>query len=178
MIYHYLLTPEDRSSLLAWWHWLDDNRGDRAQLRRVENPDDVLLSSAFSHFLQKMPECWSEGKSIPLSDAAMVATVIARVKTLDEENSFAKALALPKEGGSKASMSELRFQQLQKSRAPEEFFTRVSRALALINGKANVTSLADNILHWLKEHRTAVARKPEQRLAVRWATDYYAALKD
>ena len=177
MTYHHLLTPEDCSSLLAWWPWLDDNRGDRAQLRRAENPDDILLSQAFAHFLQKMPECWAEGQSIPLSDAAMVAAVIARVKTLDENN-FAKALALPKEGGGKASMSELRFQQLQKSRTPEEFFIRISRALALISGKANITSLADNILHWLKEHRTAVARKPENRLAVRWAIDYYATLKD
>ena len=75
-------------------------------------------------------------------------------------------------------MSELRFQQLQKSRSSEEFFRRICRAIALLGGIANVAAVTNDILHWLKEYRTAPARKPEQRLAVRWATDYYTAFKD
>ena len=116
---------------------------------------------------------------IPLTNAAMVAAVIARVKENDKRGiGFAKSLALPKEGGSKAVMSELRFQQLQKSRTPEEFFVRICRAVDLLNRKANVVSLADDILHWLAEKRFGPASKPADRLAVRWASDYYAALKD
>jgi len=174
------LDQEDCSALLSWWNWLDDNRGDRAILRRANSPDDVLLTSAFAHFLQKMPSKWSDNKhSLPLTDAAMVAAIIARVKIHDAtRTSFAKALASPKEGGSKAAMTELRFQQLQKSRTPEDFFSRLSRAVDLLGRKTNILSLADDTLHWLNEHRFGPSSKPMERLAVRWASDYYAAFKD
>jgi CRISPR system Cascade subunit CasB len=172
------LKEAEAEQLKKWWSWLDDNRADRASLRRADNPDDILLTPAFAHFLQKMPPRWAASEpAFPITDAAMVAAVISRVKA-PAENSFAKALALPKEGGSKAVMSELRFQQLQKSRTPEDFFRRVCRAVALLNGKANIVDLADSILHWLHEFRTAPSSKPLQRLAVKWATEYYSVYKD
>ena len=175
------LKPEDIERLKAWWHHLDDHRGERAQLRRANQPDDILMTPAFSAFLQKLPGYWgvAEGtKGIGLSDAALVAAVLARVKIPDDKNSFARSLALPKESGGKAVMSELRFQQLQKSRSREEFFTRICRALALLGGKANIASLADDCLHWLNEFRYGPPAKPQNRLAIRWASDYYHAFKD
>ena len=75
-------------------------------------------------------------------------------------------------------MSELRFQQLQKSRDADEFFIRMTRALAMLDGHVNLLSLADGILHWLKEQRQSVDKNPHKRLAVRWASDYYTQLKD
>lgn len=173
----FLLSESDATRLMSWWKSLDENRGDRAQLRRASNAEDILLIPAFARFLSQMPSKWSENKTILLFDAAMVAAVVARVKK-NSDVSFARGLALPKEGGSRASMSELRFQQLQKSRTEDEFFRRICRALAILDGKVGVVDLADSILLWLREHRTSVARKPEQRLAVRWATDYYTTLRD
>lgn len=173
------LDQDDCAALLAWWRWLDDNRGDRAVLRRASSPDDILLAAAFAHFLQKMPPRWSGNDTVRLSDAAMVAAIVARVKTHDDSHkSFATSLASAKEGGSRAAMSELRFQQLQKSRTPDEFFTRLCRAVDLLGRKVNIVSLADDTLHWLSESRFGPASKPAERLAVRWASDYYAALKD
>lgn len=173
------LDQDDYKALLAWWSWLDDNRGDRAVLRRAGSPEDVLLTPAFAHFLQKMPPRWVKNDAVLLSDAALVAAVIARVKIHDDsKRSFATSLASAKEGGSKAAMSELRFQQLQKSRTPDEFFSRLCRAVDLLGRKVNIISLADDILHWLAENRFGPASKPEKRLAVRWASDYYTALKD
>lgn len=172
------LSQSEAESLRRWWRSLDDNRGDRAQLRRAQSPDDILLTAAFAHFLQFLPKEWVENMS--LSDLAVVAAVLARVKTdiLDERATLAKSLATPKDGGSKAAMSELRFQQLQKSRTPQDFFTRLCRAVQLLGGKANVALLTQDILHWLAEHRYGPASKPGQRLAVRWASDYYLQIKD
>jgi len=179
------ISEEDSGCLKQWWKWLDNNRGDRAQLRRASNADDVLLTPAFSHFLHAMPKNWREGStgkgaSLSISEIAVIAAVLARVKSEPSKAgvSFAKSLALPKEAGGKAPMSELRFQQLQKSRSPEVFFTLVCRAVNLLGGKANITSLADDISHWLIEFRNGPASKPENRLAVRWASEYYAAFKD
>ena len=174
---YYLLNEQDQVYLEKWWKWLDQNRGDRAQLRRANSPDDILLSPPFFHFLQQMPDKWSNGNDIPLSDAAMVAAVLAHVRSISD-TPFAKALATHREGGSTPIMSELRFQQLQKSQYPDEFFRRLCRAIAMLKGKASITDLAESVLLWLREHRTSPARKPERRLAVRWATDYYSALKN
>jgi len=176
-VYQYL-TEHDVNQLRAWHAWLDDNRADRAQLRRAQSPEDILLSPAFAHFLGRMPERWQDPGTINLLDAAMVSAVLARVKIDDVKHSFATALAMPKESAGRAAMSELRFQQLQKSRTPEDFFRRICRAVALLGGKANIASLADDILQWLLEYRYAPERRPDQRLALRWATDYYTALKD
>jgi CRISPR system Cascade subunit CasB len=179
------LSEEDANCLKRWWDGLDDNRGDRAQLRRATNPDDVLLTPAFAHFLKAMPDSWIEGKTgknttLSMSDMALIASVIARVKSEPQraDATFARLLATPKENGNKAAMSELRFQQLQKSRSPEDFFLRICRAVSLLGGKVNVTLLADDIAHWLIEFRFGVASKPEDRLAVRWASDYYTVFKD
>ncbi|MDP2347151.1 MAG: type I-E CRISPR-associated protein Cse2/CasB [Gammaproteobacteria bacterium] len=173
-----ILTTEETSGLMKWWVTLDKNRGDRAQLRRAQSPEDILLTPAFSHFLRQMPENWSENKKIRLTDAAMVAAVVARVTKSDPRFSFAKSLASPREGGTKAVMSELRFRQLQKSRSEEEFFTRICRAVDLLHRQANIASLADDILHWLGELRFGPADKPMDRIAVKWASDYYANFKD
>jgi CRISPR system Cascade subunit CasB len=172
------LNQGDAECLRRWWHSLDDNRGDRAQLRRAQSPDDILLTPAFAHFLQVLPKPWIE--DVPLSDLAMVAAVLARVKTdiSDERATLAKSLATPKEGGSKAAMSELRFQQLQKSRTPQDFFTRLCRAIQLLGSRANVVLLTEDILLWLTEFRYGPSSKPQQRLAVRWASDYYMQIKD
>lgn len=76
-------------------------------------------------------------------------------------------------------MSELRFQQLQKSRDPEEFFRRLLRAIKLAECRINIISLAESILHWMDEYRFGIDREPQKRLAVRWGTEYYEqALKN
>ncbi len=178
------ISDADAQCLSAWWEWLDDNRADRARLRRAQSPVDILLTPAFAHFLRRMPEHWSNGVKAPLSEVAAVAALVSRVRvpiasTKDlGKSTFAASLARPKESGGKAVMSELRFQQLQKSRNPEDFFRRMCGALSLLGGKANISSVANDTLHWHKEYRAAPARKAEDRLAIRWASDYYLNLKD
>lgn len=172
--YRFLNEPEASKRLLNWWESLDKNRGDRARLRRAERPDDILLTEPFFRFLQQMPEEWAKPEA--LLSSAIVAAALSHVKESREGETFATQLALPKQGGKKARMSELRFQQLQKSRDPEEFFRRLLRAIHLAESKVNILSLAESILHWMNEYRYGINREPEKRLTVRWATDYYTAL--
>jgi len=177
------------NTLQHWYRWLDDNRGDRARLRRAEKPEDILLTDAFFHFLQQMPESWGEKK--PMLTSAAVAGLLSHVKedrqTLSkgyqpkDRNkpkkmaSFAEQLATPPEG-KKPPMSELRFQQLQKSRTTVDFYRGVLRAIRLLDGKVNIPSLANDIIHWHLEFNHQIDREPTKRLAVRWATDYFTAI--
>jgi len=185
----YFLTMAEINALQHWYRWLDDNRGDRARLRRAEKPEDILLTDAFFHFLQQMPESWGEKK--PMLTSAAVAGLLSHVKenrqTLSkgyqpkDKNkpknmaSFAEQLATPVEG-KKPPMSELRFQQLQKSRSTDDFYRSVLRAIRLLNGKVNILSLANDVIHWNREFDNQIAREPAKRLAVRWATDYFTVL--
>lgn len=169
--FRFLNESEDGKRLLIWWESLDKNRGDRARLRRAERPDDVLLTEPFFHFLKQMPEEWANSES--LLSSAIIAAALSHVKNQRSGETFATQLALPKQGGKKARMSELRFQQLQKSRDPEEFFRRLLRAIRLAESEVNILSLAESILHWMNEYRYGADRMPQKRLAVRWATEYY-----
>ncbi len=174
---YYFLDDASCQSLQRWHHWLDNNRGDRARLRRAERPEDVLLTDAFFNFLKQMPANWQEQK--PIFSSAAVAGLLSHVKAdrsqpKDEKKS--KNMASFAEQLAKGAMSELRFQQLQKSRTTDEFYRRMVRAIRLLDGRVNILSLANDIIQWHREHDQAFDRKPANRLAVRWATDYFSVL--
>ena len=167
------LTSEEQAALLRWYKSLNENRGDRARLRRAECAEDVLLTDAFFRFLNQMPDSWREKK--PILNCAAVAGLLSHIKSDNSGASFATLLARPSKGD-KPAMSELRFQQLQKSTTTHDFYRRVIRAIHLLGGSANVASLGNDILHWHQEFEHQADREPANRLAVRWATDYFTAL--
>lgn len=157
------------AELMKWWGTLEGNRGDRAQLRRADRPDDVLLTRAFFNFLQYMPERWASERHLYAS--ALVAATLAHVRQEARGGSFARQLA---GDGERPVMSELRFRQLLKSRTPEEFFRRLLRAVRLLGGSVNLQSLTEGILQWYDEYLDGEAADPRWRLGVKWAKDYYA----
>ncbi len=190
----HFLNPAEKQALQRWHTWLNDNRGDRARLRRAESPEDILLTDAFFHFLSQMNDAspqWSQHK--PMLTSATLAGVLSHVKN-DKQTasqiynhkkeadapqktaSFAEQLATPADGKSKAPVSELRFQQLQKSPTTDDFYRRVIRAIRLLDGNVNILSLANDIIHWHREFNRPLGRYPAKRLAVRWATDYFTVL--
>lgn len=192
------LNAAEKKALKDWHDWLDDNRGDRARLRRADSPEDILLTDAFFHFLHRMDKAtpnWSQ--NVPMLTSACMAGALSHVKTDKQTPSklfgsekkekgkdaeapkkmagFAEQLATPQEGKSKAPMSELRFQQLQKSPSIDDFYRRIIRAIRLLDGNVNLASLANDIIQWHEEFNKPIGREPAKRLAVRWATDYYTA---
>jgi len=184
------LTSAESNALQRWHRRLDDNRGDRARLRRAERPEDILLTDAFFNFLKQIPEGWRE--RTPMLTSAAVAGLLSHVKK-DRQSlsrsyqpkdknkqkntaSFAEQLATPAKT-KKPPMSELRFQQLQKSRTTDDFYRRILRSIRLLDGNVNIPSLTNDIIHWHREFDNQVDRKPTDRLAVRWATDYFTALQ-
>lgn len=181
--YQFLNDSETTGKLLEWWDWLDGSkarfkknhgRADRARLRRVDSSDDVLLTEAFYHFLQNMPESWSESRHLPAS--ALTAAIVSHVKEHNDGKSFAEQLATAKDSSDKPQMSELRFRQLQKSHDPSEFYRRLLRAVKMLDGKVNIISLVNDVLHWMHEYQRGVDRDPQERLAFCWANDYYRTL--
>jgi CRISPR system Cascade subunit CasB len=169
--FKYRLHDVPDARLLNWWESLDDNhnRGVRARLRRVDRPDDALLTDSFFQFLSLMPERWSEQGHLYAS--VLVATTLAQVSHHDDQSSFAAQLGKDQNG--RPVMSEMRFKQLIKSRTPEEFFRRLLRAIRLLDKRVNILSLTEGILHWYDEYLYGFSSNPLNRLSVKWAQDYY-----
>ncbi len=186
----YGLNSVDRNALL-WWHKsLDNNRGDRARLRRSERAEDVLLTSAFYQFLQAMPDNWQEEKDMFAS--AVIVGLLSHVKEnrLIESRgyqpkdkskpkniaTFAELLARPAQGKKTPPVSELRFNDLMKSRTTDEFYRRMIRVIRLLDGRINIASMADDVFLWHQEFKQHIDRDPSNRLAIRWGTAYFTAL--
>ncbi|QCF27514.1 type I-E CRISPR-associated protein Cse2/CasB [Hydrocarboniclastica marina] len=182
--YHMLRDDHLRSQVWNWWARLQGQdktdgataslRGVRAELRRCHTPDDVLLTEGFRSLWMAVNK---EGArpSADMTAWATVAAVLADVR-VNAEKPFAAALGSENEKTGKPHVSELRFSQLQKSSDSAEFLRRARRSVALLGRSASVLSLADSVLHWHKEKQGYYPVKPNHRLAVRWATDYFTEL--
>lgn len=161
---------EECKILQAWWRSLEQERADRAQLRRCRGPDQVLLLSAFHGLARELPGlCRRE----PLA-LATVAGLASHIEHHDSGARFAEQLGTLR--GGKPVFSELRFQQLQKASDWTEFYRRLRRALAVLEHRTNLIWLARDVFQWGAEQRGAIAGKPDQRLRYRWAQQYFSAV--
>lgn len=165
---------EDQEKLLSWWTKLKENHGCRAELRRTEKPEDVLLTKGFrSLYYELAGTYWIREKN--LLGLAAVAGVLSHVEGNNTTHSFAESCAIPEKD--KPAVSEMRFSQLQKSRTLDELFTRMRRAIRLLSKKANVISVTDSILHWYTEMvKHKVEEEPRNRINVRWGLEYFQNL--
>jgi len=151
--------PREQQVLLDWWKELDENRGDRAALRRAASIDQVLFNPAFHRL-------WRGLKGTPWQRAervALVAALAARVREHRPEKSFAAQLGAPPKGRERAALSGLRFRRLLQAREPNELLQGCTRAIAMCGNSVNLLSLAKSVYWW--GHRD---RKD-------WAFDYYDA---
>lgn len=171
-------------AIKLWWDSLDDNRGDRAQLRRARYPEELLLREAFYTFTKKMPERWRTRDGLMRS--ALVAGVLSHVTKNPEikiaqgggpkrRARFAEQLAMPQDSG-RSAMSKLRFDKLQKSRSLDDFYRNTLRAINLLDKSVNLVPLADSLVHWYDEFTSKNYIKPKNRVAVVWASDYFTVL--
>ncbi len=171
--YYAFWNEEDHRKLRKWWASFKNNPGWRAELRRAENPADVLLMQGFRILCFELSGLWTQEPR--LLALAAVAGILSHVETNDESKSFAAQCATPGEKNKdKPIMSELRFSQLQKSSSLDELYIRMVRAVRLLGKKANIISIADSVFHWTSEMIDGeVDNDPRKRILVRWGLDYF-----
>lgn len=192
-VYYQVLRDESQQRrVLTWWARLHNQTSllqqmfsegappplppaQRAELRRCHTVDDVLMTEGFRN-LWFAVEDDSQNTEAAMLAWGMVAGALAEVRQHDASAPFAAGMGEQKEKTGKPYVSELRFAQLQKSDGVDTFLRRCRRSIALLGKRAHVTSLADGILQWAREHQDRATSSANQRLAVRWATDYFTAL--
>lgn len=164
----------NRDAMLQWRKELDDNRGERARLRRCRDPLQVLLHSSYYRLKASLTGCQD-------NQALTLAAVVGLLSNADhqgsgfQEMSFAGQLGKLKTEGGAPVMSETRFRQLIKSRDWQEFYRRMRRAIRMIKGDANILSIADFVFQYGYEQRGEFNPEPSNGFQFRFAQDYYEA---
>jgi CRISPR system Cascade subunit CasB len=130
-------------ALLAWWRSLENNRGDRAELRRCADLLQVMQTEAFHAARRRLIAVGlSEDASRSPRLAAIVA-LAAHVKAVSEES-----LPTAFSSGDKPPVSALRFRQILEAVDDDELFSRLRRVLPLIDGRVNLAALASDVWFW------------------------------
>lgn len=137
-------------ALFRWWIALDDNRGDRAELRRCEELLQVIQTPAFQRIRRQLLEMGLKPENGERDRLAAVVGLVAHV-TSAADPALQKALpplAQAFSEGDKPAVSPLRFRQLLDARTDDELFTRLRRVLPLVKDRANLFDLANAVFYW------------------------------
>ncbi len=164
-----LFDPDDDSGkiLLEWWKKLEENRGDRAELRRADDPMEVVFSPAYHRLYQRLH----------LSDKEALATIAGLCSHVEKNRNvrkytqtnqdpymgIAEQMAESKSQGDdkKARVSGLRFRRLLAIKDRNELYHAMIRIIRLLGGTVNIYDLA-NSMYWWNE----ITKK-------KWAYEYY-----
>lgn len=157
--------------LLDWWMGLEADKGERAELKRAENPLRVVFSPAYHDLLYRLQEAGYRLGTGSRERLALLAGLAAHVKRhTTNERSLAVQMGSPKPGSDRATVSELRFRRILAIDDLGELYTQLRRAISLLDGTANLIDLARVLFRWqpIAEQNPSDPRK-------NWAYDYYAA---
>ena len=147
-------------NLLVWWEGLENERASRAMLRRASSITAVVLTPPYQRLYRRLRELGWDDRPHLNDRLAAVVGLLAHVRQNDDRP-LAKSMSGPRdEGGDQTRVSELRFLRFLDSPDLDALFTSLRRLLPLMNHKANVLVLANDIVHW----GDAVKK--------RWAYDY------
>jgi len=141
---------EIKNSLLSWWSQLGRTGGDRAALRRCTSPVEVAFQPSFYRLLHGLE---SYGNPLDSTRVALIAGVLSHVKVNNFTLRFAQRMASVKPGGTRATVSGLRFLRYLRVEEPEELYLPTIRMVRLLGGECNIPDLA-TALYWWKSPET------------------------
>jgi CRISPR system Cascade subunit CasB len=130
-------------ALLSWWRGLEQNRGDRAELRRCADLLQVMRTEAFHAARRRLMGAGLTDDDSRRPRLAAIVALAAHVKGLSEQ-------PLPEtfSSGDKPPVSPLRFRQILEAADDDELFTRLRRVLPLVDSAVNLPALAADVWYW------------------------------
>lgn len=157
-------------------------RGERAQLRRCANAEELLAHVATLLLAERLIALGGGEGVLPhetysYERLAWVAGVLSGVK---EDSRDGKSLAWQLgygAGNDRPKMSELRFRTLQRSPSVADLFRHWRRAVQLADGRVDVARLADDLLIWQIELGRSAVRASDG-VKFQWAFDYYLSPRE
>jgi CRISPR system Cascade subunit CasB len=125
------------------WKTLQENRGERAELRRCRSPNEVALTPMFSRFCQRLQ---------PLMDKDIlwherIAAILGLLAHVEKESSLRLAEQMSERKGEGVVVSELRFRRLLQCDR-DKLYGSLIRVLHMLNQTANIFDLARSVYFW------------------------------
>jgi CRISPR system Cascade subunit CasB len=155
--------------LREWWHSLEQEKGERAVLRRAGSLTEVMLSPAFHRLLNELRKAGYGVSESHYPKLAAIAGLAARLKGIDGP-SLGEKCGTGRKSAKKPDVAELRMRLILACDDIEELYTLLRRALGLLDDQANLDDLASTVWNW-KRLDEKHPRDPRRKLAL----DYYAA---
>lgn len=175
------LTREWGRILLSWRVGLEENRGDRAALRRCASATDVVFVPAYHALFREMEASgkealqknattrqWADLERRLLERLPVLAGLAAQADLADAAErqehpigNLPTEMATERSTGGGPQVSGLRFRRLLKCQTPEELYPALRRIVRMLEKRTNIVNLTADILWWGEETRK------------RWAYDYY-----
>ncbi len=166
-------TMDPGGIVLEWWRETiaspEAPSGPRAELRRVRSLEEVVFTPPYHDLRRRLRGTrWRNVDRLAVDRLALVAGTLAQVREHDPSRSFAAQMATTADGGgsrTRPRVAPSRFRRLlrlgDRAEDLEQLFQQIRRIIALLDHRANVTDLANNLYWW----------NPDTRK--RWALDYY-----
>jgi|AGFS01.1.fsa_nt_gi CRISPR-associated protein, Cse2 family len=174
-----IVKDDHRVTLRQWHAGLQEKRSLRASLRHSKTVTDACLSEGFRSLLMQTHTLWKiDAEEWRFTALAIAAALAAHVKSIDERQTFAAQLG--QMTGNNPVMSELRFSRLSAVKTPDELLRQLLRAVRLLKGTVNLTSLAEDVFQWCQEKDELLSHVRHRRpltefIHVRWAMEYFQA---
>ncbi|WP_319764149.1 type I-E CRISPR-associated protein Cse2/CasB [Maridesulfovibrio sp.] len=155
-----------RKVLINWHKDLQENRGERARLRREKSPLDVYISEDFRRGIVNI--LYQENFEFNESDLGRLALplgLISHIKILDDSAHFAMLFAKSDKGS--AYMKDVRFRKMLSIAEgdQEALYVMMLRMIKLMGCKAGLKGLLEGGCYWNDYSRR------------RWAEQYYSVKK-
>lgn len=129
--------------LLDWWRGLAGDAGGRAALRRAPDVTAVVLLPAFQRLHRRLSAAGWPGQGWQDDRLAVAAGLLAHVR---EQTTLNLPQAMSE--GDKPPLSELRFKRLLDAPDVDTLFTGLRRALPLLQQRADICTLATDVVNW------------------------------
>lgn len=155
MSLHNALSDEKFWKIIAvWWHSLDDDRGQRAELRRAKTPAEVYISPAYRDGIVRNLTQFALTES-ELERLALPIGVLARVRNLTSGSHFAALFGTRGKGS--PAMRDVRFRRLLAiandntdgmDENRDELFRMLVRMVRLTDDTATLNGLIKGGIWW------------------------------
>jgi CRISPR system Cascade subunit CasB len=150
-------------AMLECWENLLQNKGDRAELRRCKNLEEVQLTSAFLRNYWKLIDVFKKEKKAPNKQQMAIIIALAayiedgeKAKTGNFSYQIAEQVS---PDNKKPKLSELRFRRLLKINDREKLFRFLIQVIRLLDKKVNLLDLLRIAYFWGDKTKIELAYK-------------------
>ncbi|WP_341668072.1 type I-E CRISPR-associated protein Cse2/CasB [Alcaligenes sp. SDU_A2] len=174
---------------LRWWCSMVQSRDElekqgirpaptryRAELKRCAAVDDIVLTEGFRALWFSVADAQEPDADLDVECLAVIAGVLAYVAVNGGSSVGGAAGKVDKDKSSgKPLVSEQRFYKLLHVRSPNDLLRQLRRLAQQLGHTLPVEAVAADIVKWFDEKRRLRPGRTDQRVVVRWATDYFRA---